>query len=342
MSVLFVVDPLASLDPRIDASVGLMDAAQAMGHEVLVCGPEDLSVVGGRVRARVQRIVLAPRRRGADHRWLVDPTWYEVIETATVDVVGSTELVLLRIDPPVDARYLHTTYLLDLVEAGGVRVVNRPEGIRAFHEKLGALMFPELCPPTVVSTDPAELRAFVVEQGAAVVKPVDGFGGLGVWLVHDDRSATALLESATHGGTRHVIAQAYLPQVDGGNKRLFLVDDEIVGAVLRRPSETDFRIGPPVARGEIDDQDRAIVAALAPLLRRHGIAMAGLDVIDGRLIEVNVTCPGGMHKTDALLGTDLSGAILRQLLEVGHPVPPPLRHHHGTTTSAQLCCVSPL
>jgi len=311
--ILLVLDPLEALDPQIDASVGLMDAAQRLGHDAWGCGPEHLSVRDGRVHARGRRIVLAPRRRGSDHRWLVEQTWYAVTDATTIDVVADADLVLLRIDPPVDARYLHTTYLLDLVEAGGVRVVNRPEGIRAFHEKLGALQFPELCPPTLVSADPAELRAFVAD-GPAVVKPVDGFAGLDVWLVHDDRGALALLESATRNGTRPVIAQRYLEQVDGGNKRLFLVDGEIVGAVLRRPSEDDFRIGPPCAPAEVDADDRRIVAALAPVLAHHGLAVAGLDVIDGRLIEVNVTCPGGMHKTDALLGTDLSGAILRQLL----------------------------
>lgn len=323
MSVLVVADPLAGLDPRIDASIGLVDAAQRLGHDVWICTPEDLSARDGRVRARARRITLAPRVRGDDHRWLVEPTWYAVNETAILDVVADIRLVLPRIDPPVDGRYLHTTYLLDLVEAGGVRVVNRGAGIRAFHEKLGPLLLPDLCPSTLVSTDVAELRTFVAEQGACVVKPVDGFAGLDVWLVHDDRGATALLESATGNGTRQVIAQRYLEQVDGGNKRLFLLDGEIIGAVLRRPGADDFRIGPPCAQAEVDDQDRRIVAALAPLLACHGIALAGLDVIDGRLIEVNVTCPGGMHKTDALLGTDLSGVIMRRLLH---------HHHHEETT----------
>jgi glutathione synthase len=329
MRILVVADPLETLDPQIDASVGLMDAAQRLGHETWVCTPEQLSARDGRVHARARRIELAPRRRGGDHRWSVEQSWYAVTATAILDVIAETGLVLLRIDPPVEARYLHTTYLLDLVEAGGVRVVNRPEGIRAFHEKLGPLLFPDLCPPTVVSADVAELRAFVAE-GPAVVKPVDGFAGLDVWLVHDDRTALALLESATGGGSRAVIAQRYLQQVDGGNKRLFLVDGEIVGAVLRRPSEDDFRIGPPCAPADLDEQDRRIAGVLAPVLARHGLAVAGVDVIDGRLIEVNVTCPGGMHKTDALLGTDLSGAILRQLT-----------HHENTLPKELHPCLTP-
>ena len=314
MNVLVVADPLPGLAADIDASVGLMAAAQALGAAVWTCTPEDLAVVDGRVRATASRVVLRPRRRAGDHRWLVDAQWWDEAERAVLDVVATMDLVLLRIDPPVNARYLHTTYLLDLVDAMGVRVVNRPEGVRAMHEKLVALHFPELCPRTVVSADPAVVRAFVADAGAAVVKPVDGFAGIDVWLVRDDPGATALVESATRAGTRHVIAQAYLPDVERGNKRLFLLDGEIVGAVLRRPSVDDFRIGAPVAVAGIDADDRRIAAAVAPLLDRHGLALAGLDVIAGRLIEVNVTCAGGMHKTDALLGTDLSGAIMRRLL----------------------------
>jgi glutathione synthase len=318
--VLFVTDPLAGLQPDIDASVGLMAATQDLGADVWVCEPEDLAVVGGRVTARARRIRLAPRHRGGDHRWVVDSRWHDPVEERLINVAADVEVTLLRIDPPVDARYLHTTYLLDLVETCGGRVANRPTGIRALHEKLVALRFPHLCPETVVTADPVVVRDLVARVGTGVVKPVDGFAGLDVWLLRDDDAAASLAESATRGGTRHVIAQAYLPDVERGNKRLFLLDGEVVGAVLRRPSPADFRIGPPVAHADVDAADLTIVAALVPLLAAHGIALAGLDVIAGRLIEVNVTCPGGMHKTDALLGTDLSGATMRRLL-VTAPAP---------------------
>jgi glutathione synthase len=312
--VLFVTDPLQGLHADVDASIGLMFATQNLDLDVWTCEPGDLAFTDGRVCARARRIRLRPRVAGSDHRWIVDATWWDELGTAVVDV-ASFGLVHLRIDPPVDARYLHTTYLLDLVEHAGTRVINRPEGIRALHEKLIALRFPELCPPTYVGADPQALRTFVTRVGTAVVKPVDGFAGRGVWLVHDDLGAIALLESATHGGQRQVIAQQYLPDVAQGNKRLFLLDGEIVGAVLRRPAASDFRIGPPVAPADIDEDDRAITAALGPELRKHGLAIAGVDVIDGRLIEVNVTCPGGMHKTDALLGTQLSHTIVSRLFE---------------------------
>lgn len=321
MNVLVVTDPVAGIDPTIDATVGLVAALQHLDVPVWISTPADLSVVDGRVRTLAARVILAPRKRGQDHRWIVERDWFRVVERTTFDVAERMDLVLLRIDPPVDARYLHTTYLLDLVEAAGTRVTNRPEGVRALHEKAVALRFPGLCPSTLVTTRPADVRRFVAHHGAAVIKPVDGFAGNDVWLLHDDASARALAESATASGTRHVIAQEYLARAEAGNKRLFLLDGEIVGAVLRRPDDGDFRIGAPCATAEIDDADRRIVSSLAPLLDRHGIAVAGLDVIDGRLIEVNVTCPGGMAKTDALLGTDLSGAIVRHLLGMHQNLP---------------------
>ena len=318
MSALFVIDPLPGLAPDVDATVGLMVATQALGEDVWWCTPADLATVAGRVRAMARRIRVRPRHRVGQHRWSAEPRWWDDLDAASLDVADAFRLVHLRIDPPVDARYLHTTYLLDLVEAAGTPVANRPSGIRALHEKLVALRFPALCPPTYVGASVADLREFVARVGTAVVKPVDGFAGTGVWLVRHDQAALALLESATAGGTRHVIAQQHLDAVRRGNKRLFLLDGDLVGAVLRRPSGDDFRIGPPVSAADVYAADLAIVDALRPHLQHHGIAVAGVDVIDGRLIEVNVTCPGGMAKTDALLGTDLSGDIVRRLASSAH------------------------
>ncbi len=315
MSAMFVIDPLQGLDAEIDSSVGLMAAATDADVPVWVCEPEDLALVSGRLLARARRIVLRPRMPRGDHRWLVDSPWFDEIERRVVDVAAEVEAVLLRLDPPVDPRYLATTYLLDAAVDAGVQVVNRPSGVRAMQEKLWMLRFPELCPDTLVTADPSAALEFLRRHGTAVLKPVDGFSGIDVWLLRDhDRNARSLIESATARGTRHVIVQEYLPTVDTGNKRLFVLDGEIVGAVDRFPSYDDFRIGPPAAAIEPDERDRHLVATLAPHLRRLGIVLAGLDVIDGRLIEINVTCPGGMHKTDALLGTDLSGATMRRLL----------------------------
>ena len=315
---LFVVDPLDGLDAGIDSSVGLMAATEDHGAGVWVCEPEDLALLTGRLVARARQITLRPRAARGDHRWVVEPTWYVEVGRRALDVAAEIDVVFLRPDPPVDPRYLRTTYLLDVAAAAGVRVVNDPAGVRQVQEKLFPLRFPDLCPDTIVSADADDIRAFLDRHGVAVVKPVDGFSGIDVWLLRaDDPNVPSLVESATGRGSRQVLLQQYLPAVAGGNKRLFVLDGEIIGAVDRLPATDDFRIGPPSVAAEPDARDRAIVATLAPALARHGIALAGLDVIDGRLIEVNVTCPGGMHKTDALLGTDLSGGIVRRL--IAHP-----------------------
>src|SRR5690349_16653477 len=167
-SVLFVTDPVPTLDASVDATVGLMVATQRLDAAVWRCGPEDLAVIDGRVVARARRITVRPRRRLGDHRWSAERVWWDEFELAVLDVVDTFDLVQLRIDPPVETRYLHTTYLLDVVEAAGTRVVNRPEGVRAMHEKLVALQWPELGPPTRVSACIHSLRSFVAEVGAAV------------------------------------------------------------------------------------------------------------------------------------------------------------------------------
>ncbi len=315
MSALFVTDPLAGLDAGIDSSVGLMAATQEHGTDVWVCEPEDLALVDGRLLARAVRIALRPRTPRGDHRWQVEPQWYDEVGSRVLDVAAEVDVVLLRPDPPVDPRYLRTTYLLEVAARAGVRVVNDPAGVRQVQEKLFPLRFPDLCPATIVTADADDALGFLRSHGAAVIKPVDGFSGIDVWLVRaDDPNARSLVDSATERGRRQALFQEYLPAVTGGNKRLFVLDGEIIGAVDRLPASEDFRIGPPSVIAAPDEHDWKIVAAIAPDLLRHGIVLAGLDVIDRRLIEVNVTCPGGMHKTDALLGTDLSGDIIRRLL----------------------------
>lgn len=315
MSALFVTDPLSGLDGGIDSSVGLMAATQEHGADVWVGEPQDLAIVDGRLLARATRIRLRPRTPRGDHRWRIEPQWYDEVERRVLDVAAEVDVVLLRPDPPVDPRYLRTTYLLETAALAGVRVVNDPAGVRQVQEKLFPLRFPELCPDTIVTADADDALGLLRKHGAVVIKPVDGFSGIDVWLVRaDDPNALSLVESATDRGRRQALVQEYLPAVTGGSKRVFLLEGVIIGAVDRLPTPEDFRIGPPSVPAEPDARDRAIVAALAPDLLRHGIALAGLDVIDGRLIEVNVTCPGGMHKTDALLGSDLSGEIVRRLI----------------------------
>jgi glutathione synthase len=194
-------------------------------------------------------------------------------------------------------------------------MVNDPRGLRVCSEHLLPLRFPDLIPPTIVTCDPHAIRSFLIQHGTAVVKPVDGFAGRGVLrLDRHDTNLPSLLEISTDAGRRSVVVQRFLRKVADGNKRLFVIDGEPVGALFRYPAAGDFRIGNPTAEAPITARDREICARLAPVLRANGIRLAGLDVIGPHLIEVNVTSVGALRKADALLGWTLCADLLDSVL----------------------------
>lgn len=316
MKSLFVVDPLDGLDASLDTSIGLMHAAQDLGSEVWVATAADLELRDGGAWVFARQVKLAPSVPVDGCRWTVPDPWYDA---GPVDPLHLADLdaVFMRLEPPVDLDYLAATYVLDLVPAT-TALVNDPVGLRVCSEHLMGLAFPDLVPPTVVTAQPATLRAFLAEHGAIVVKPVDGFSGRGVFLVREgDPNLASILDTATGRGVHAVLAQPYLQGVAAGNKRLFLLDGVAVGAALRHPVAGDFRIASPDAPAELTDRDLEIVDRLRPTLKRYGQRCVGLDVIGDQLIEVNVTSPGALRKSDALLGTTHCADLVRHVL--AHP-----------------------
>jgi len=188
-----------------------------------------------------------------------------------------------------------------------VTMVNDPRGVRIANEKLWALEHPDLCPPTLVTASAELIGDFVSRHQECVIKPIDGFSGHGVLRLGDnDPNAASIIELSTEGGRRQVVVQPWLERVRDGNKRLFVHDGQPVAAALRFPVENgDFRIGMPARMVEVDDRDREICDRLRPGLRDLGLFLVGLDVIDGQLIEVNVTSSGALRKCDRLLGSTL-------------------------------------
>jgi glutathione synthase len=315
MKIAFVADPLDGLDPSIDTTVGLMHAAQDRGAEVWVTQARLLEATHGRARAHARRVQLAPSRPRGDHRWTVAQRWFTAGEPQRV-WLDEMAAVFMRTEPPLDQAYLTATLILDLVDPARTALVNDPGGLRACSEHLLPLRFPGLIPPTIVTADEAAIRSFLAEHQTAVVKPVDGFSGRGVLrLDRHDPNLGSLIEMSTHGGARAVVVQRFLREVAAGNKRIFVIAGEPAGAVYRFPRAGDFRIGNPAAEAPLTARDREICARLAPALRRHGIHLAGLDVIGPYLIEVNVTSVGALRKADALLGWTLCADLLDGVLD---------------------------
>jgi len=300
----FVMDPLEGIDIRADSTFALMLEAQRRGHEVLYVAPSDLAASNRGPSAHARPVEL--RREAGRH--------FDLGEARTLWLDEDVDLVFQRVDPPVDAEYVIATQLLTLCRRAVV--LNRPEGILAANEKLYTLQFPELMAETFVSRKIPELLGFMDSLGGEmIVKPLDGKGGEGIFhLRREDRNLGSILEQSTRFGSRRIMAQRYLPDVRTGDKRILLVDGEPIGAVLRVPGATEVRsnlhVGGQPHRAELDHNDRKIIEAIAPALRRDGLFFVGIDVIGGFLTEVNVTSPTGIQEIDSLENRCLEAEIL--------------------------------
>jgi glutathione synthase len=299
-----IMDPVESVLEDQDTSFALMLAAQERGHRVDHCLQRALYLDRGKLYARA-RPAHMERGRGKPI------TLGESEDVCLHDV----DAVLVRTDPPFDSDYLWTTLLLDRVKADTL-VVNDPHGLRQANEKLYALYFPELMPRTLVSADKERIRGFVEHVGGrAVLKPLDGAGGEGVMaLTTGDMNFNAIIEATTRNGRRLAMAQEFLPAVRTGDKRVLLLDGQPLGAILRVPKQDDMRsnihVGGSVVRAELDADDRRIIATLAPRLRQDGLHFVGLDVIGGKLTEVNVTSPTGIQQMTRLDGQNYSDQVV--------------------------------
>jgi len=304
MKLLLVVDPLAGLKPYKDSSVAMMRAAVARGHAVYAAEARQLQVNDGIARAACD--VLDVR---------ADNDWVRVTRT-DVWALKDFDAVLMRSDPPVDTDYLLATHLLGIAEANGARVLNRPAALRDFNEKLAILNFPQFVAPTLVSADAAEIGNFLAEHGDIIVKPLTEMGGSGIFrLLLPDPNRNAILETLTRRGRRAIMAQRYLPAIKDGDKRILLIDGEVVPWALARipqPGETrgNLAAGGTARAQPLSTRDREIAETIAPWAKANGIFLAGLDVIGDCLTEINVTSPTGFQEITAQTGHDVAAQFI--------------------------------
>lgn len=310
MHFVFVMDPVSTVIVDEDTSFALMLEAQARGHRVDHCLPSDVGLRGRRVVARVRQATM--QLDEAEPILLGDA---EDIDLAEVDAV------FIRKDPPFTNAYLWLTLVLDHLE-GSTLVLNDPRGLREANEKLYAHHFPEVVPPTIMTSHKDEILRFLSDVGGkAVIKPIDGHGGEGVFLLSNgDNNLNGLIEAVTHLGTRNAIVQALIPEVyDEGDKRILLVDGELLGVVGRVPSKGDLRsnvhVGGSTVPAELSEADQTIIDTIRPRLLADGLFFVGLDVIGGKLIEVNVTSPTLIQQMSRLLGENLSAKVIERLEE---------------------------
>ena len=303
------MDPLDRIAPDKDTTWAFLRAAEARGHESFHAVAESVFATRGEIAVHAQRV-----RGFGTFPPDGSPAASSAEPLAEYDV-AEFDAVFIRKDPPFDASYLYLTHLLDRV-VDRTLIVNRPRGLRDANEKLYALHFSEFMPTTLVASSPARILAFVAEVGGeAVLKPLDGAGGTGVFMLRTaDKNARGLVDMLTLEGRRLAMVQQFLPAVTAGDKRVLLMGDRILGGINRISRSDDFRsnihVGGRVEPIDVTAEERKLIAAIAPKLAADGLYFVGLDLIGGKLTEVNVTSPTGIQELSAHLGRDVASDVI--------------------------------
>ncbi|NII54250.1 glutathione synthase [Luteibacter sp. SG786] len=304
LSVAVLMDPIRAIKIAKDTTFAMLLEASRRGHALLYMEQGDLALRDGQAWARLRPLTVREDPSG----WftLGEPQWRPLAE---VDVV------LARKDPPVDAQFIYDTMVLERAQRAGCKVVNDPRALRDCNEKVFSLDFPQCIVPTLISRDRGELKAFLAEHREAILKPLDGMGGQGIFKVSaGDSNVNSMLETLLDGGRRFTIAQKFIPEISAGDKRILLIDGEPVPYALARiPQGDEFR-GNLAAGGHgegipLSDRDRWIASQVGPELVRRGLRFVGLDVIGDYLTEINVTSPTGVRELDARFGINIAGLL---------------------------------
>jgi glutathione synthase len=296
------MDPIQRINIKGDSTFALLLEAQKRGHKLSYYTPDRLALLNGRVFATLE--ALSVRDQAGDYFTLGEPKRVELSEF---------DVVLLRQDPPFDLAYISTTHLLEGIHPKTL-VVNDPASVRNAPEKIFVTEFPDLMPPTLLTRDLAEIKAFRAEHKDIVIKPLYGHGGGAVFrITHDDLNFGSLYDMFAGTFREQWVVQKFLPDVKKGDKRILLVDGEFAGAVNRIPAADDLRSnmvrgGAPAAT-ELTKREQEIIKRLGPPLRERGLLFAGIDVIGDWLTEINVTSPTGIRAVKNLGGPDASALI---------------------------------
>ena len=299
LNVAVQMDPIERINIRGDSTFAIMLEAQQRGHALSYYTPDKLAQRDGKVFATVRPLQV--RDTLGDHFTLGEP---KRVELSSFDVIH------LRQDPPFDLNYITTTHLLERIHPGTL-VVNDPAHVRNAPEKIFVLEFADLMPPTLVTRDLAEIKAFREEHGDIVMKPLYGNGGAAVFrLTKEDLNFGSLYDLFAVTFREAWMIQKFLPAVKYGDKRIILVDGEFAGAVNRVPAADDLRSnmvrGGAAKATELTAREREICDRLGPALHKRGLIFVGIDVIDGNLTEINVTSPTGIRAIARLNGPDVA------------------------------------
>ncbi len=300
-----IMDPIQLISFQKDSTLAILLAAQRQGFELFYMQQQDLFLENGEPRASITPL-----------RVFNDPDhWFELGESR-IAALEEMNVLLMRKDPPFDSEFIYSTYILEAAEQRGSLVINKPQSLRDCNEKVFATQFPQCTPPLLVSRDQSRLKLFLEEHKDVVYKPLDGMGGTSIFRVSEgDQNLNVNLETLTCDGQQTIMAQKYLPEITLGDKRILVVDGEVVPFSLARiPSGSDFR-GNLAAGGRgvvqpLSERDQWIAQQVAPALKERGLIFVGLDVIGDYLTEINVTSPTCIREIDNAEDTQIGDRLI--------------------------------
>ena len=314
MKFAFILDPLDSIQTYKDSSFAMMREAALRGHELYVMEQQDVVLQLGRVLGHARNLTLTGD----------EDDWYRAGEIEVMPL-ERFDAVLMRKDPPYDMEYIYSTYLLELAEAQGAKVFNKPKALRDFNEKLAIAKYNEFTAPSLVTRRAELILKFLAQHHDVILKPLDGMAGRLVFRIREqDVNLNATIETLTQHGTRTIMSQRYIPEVVNGDKRILLIDGRPAPYVLARipkPGETRANLatgGTGVAR-PLSPRDQEIADALGPQLAKEGLILVGLDVIGDYLTEINVTSPTCMREITDQTGFNVAGMMIDALEKTVRP-----------------------
>lgn len=303
------MDPMSSIHYKKDSSLAMLWEAARRNYQLMYFEQKDLFVRDGKAFGQSRSLQVFHDEK----------QWFKLSEPKTIPL-EECQIILMRKDPPFDLEYIYTTYILELAEKKGVKVINKPQSLRDFNEKVVTALFPLCCPPTLITRDVALLRDFFREQKDIVCKPLEGMGGASVFrLQYPDVNTSVVMEILSQHGNKFMMAQRYIPEIKLGDKRILMINGEPVPYALARiPAEGELRgnlaAGAKGIAQPLTDRDRWICHEVGSLLREKGLYFVGLDVIGDFLTEINVTSPTGIRELDEQCGLNIS-AILFDAIE---------------------------
>ena len=307
-----VMVPIQSIHFFKDTTLSILLVEQNQGFKLFYMEQQDLFLENGAPFAEVRPLRVINNPEG----------WYE-LDNASAVPLNELDVIVMRKDPPFDSEFIYSTYILEAAEKLGTLVVNKPQSLRDCNEKVFATEFPQCTPPLLVSRSIKRLTRFLEEHQDVVFKPLDGMGGASIFRVKaEDQNLNVILETLTQFGNQTIMAQKYLPEITDGDKRVLVVDGEVIPFCLARiPSGNDFR-GNLAAGGQgevrpLSERDQWIAEQVAPSLVERGLLFVGLDIIGDYLTEINVTSPTCIQEIDraqnTAIGEKLIAAICRRM-----------------------------